>query len=269
MRFVFFNDFTLGVMRGDTQVADVSEAVSGVEHVTLQDLISGVIRDYATLKSGIEGAACKGAAVPVASVRLRAPVPKPTHVVAMAVNYMENGALKEPPLINVFLKSSSSIIGDGDVIVLPEDKALIYHHECELALVIGKEASHVKRADAYDYIFGYVNLIDVSARGLGGCSFFWGKSWDSLGPMGPRLVTADEIKTPQDLPMRLWVNGEPRHEFSTSDMAHDIAGCVEWVTGITTLEPGDIITTGTNHQGIGAVQHGDFVEIEGGRASAA
>ena len=262
MKFAFFDEYTLGVVRDDL-IVDVREAVKSVAHVTAQDLISGVIGNYAKLKPALEEAARKGKGVPLASVRIRPPLPKPTHIVAMAVNYMEDGALKEPPKINAFLKSSSGIIGNGDTITLPPDKASIFHHECELALVIGKEASKVKRGDAYNYIFGYVNFIDASARNLGGGSFFWGKSWDSFGPMGPFLVTADEIKNPHDLRMRMWVNGTPRHNFSTSDMAHDIPECVEWATAVTTLEPGDIISTGTNHQGIGAIQDGDVVEMEG------
>ena len=80
--------------------------------------------------------------------------------------------------------------------------------------------------------------------------------------MGPALVTADEVSNPQDLPVKLWVNGDLRHDFSTSDMAHSIARCVEWASSVTTLEPGDVISTGTNHQGIGPVQDGDLVEME-------
>jgi 2-keto-4-pentenoate hydratase/2-oxohepta-3-ene-1,7-dioic acid hydratase in catechol pathway len=262
MKFAFYDDFTLGVVRG-SDIVDVSEAVKGVKHVTPQDLISGVIAQYSSLKGSLEMAAKNGRGVPLASVRIRPPLPKPTHVVAMAVNYLENGAVKSPPPINAFLKSTSGIIGNGDTVVLPPEKASIFHHEAEFALVIGKEAAHVKKADAYNYIFGYVNFIDVSARGLGNGSLFWGKSWDTFAPMGPYLVTADEIATPQNWPVRLWVNGELRQEYSTSDMAYDIARCVEWASGITTLEPGDVITLGTNHQGLGAMQDGDIVEIEG------
>ena len=181
---------------------------------------------------------------------------------AMAVNYLEFGLITEPAPIHAFLKSSDAVIGPGDTIVLPEAEADIFHHEAELGVVIGKEARGVKEADAFDYIFGYVNFIDVSARGLAGGSFFWGKSWDTFAPLGPALVTAEEVSNPQDLPVKLWVNGDLRHDFSTSDMAHSIARCVEWASSVTTLEPGDVITTGTNHQGIGPVQDGDLVEME-------
>jgi len=263
MKLVFFNDFDLGVLRDDKTVVDVGAAVKGVKHVTPQDLMSGVIADFAKLHPAIEDAAKKGKGVPMDSVRLRPPLPKPTHIVAMAGNYMENGSKTEVPKINAFLKANSSVIGNGDTIVLPDAEATIFHHECELALVIGKEATNVKKADASKYIFGYMNFIDASARGLGNGSFYWGKSWDTFGPMGPCIVTADEIKNPQNLIMRLWVNGEARHEYTTSDMAHQIPEVVEWASGISTLEPGDVITLGTNHQGLGPIQDGDIVEMEG------
>ena len=107
-------------------------------------------------------------------VRLRPPVPKPYDIVAMAVNYMEDGERAEPAPINAFHKSPHALIGDGDTIVLPDVPASIFEHEAELAIVIGKRASQVKAADAYDYIFGYMNFIDVSARGLppAGNTFF-------------------------------------------------------------------------------------------------
>ncbi|MDZ7379973.1 MAG: fumarylacetoacetate hydrolase family protein, partial [candidate division KSB1 bacterium] len=115
---------------------------------------------------------------PLAQVRLRAPVPKPYDIVAMAVNYMEDGTRSAPAPINAFHKSPHSVIGDGDTIVLPDVPATIFEHEAELALVIGKRATQVKAADAFDYVFGYTNFIDVSARGLkpDGNTFFQMKS---------------------------------------------------------------------------------------------
>ncbi|MEE8443233.1 MAG: fumarylacetoacetate hydrolase family protein [Dehalococcoidia bacterium] len=262
MKLVFFNDFTLGVLKNGN-VVDVSEAVRDVPHVTPQDLMSGVIAGFASLRSRIEEVADKSAGVPVDQVRLRPPLPKPTHMVAMAANYLEFGARREnPPTINAFLKASSSVIGPGDTIVLPPAKADVFHHEAELGVVIGKEAAHVKEADAYDYIFGYVNFIDACARGLGRGSFYWGKSWDTFGPMGPCIVTADEVPDPMNLVVQLRVNGKIRHLYPTLDMAYDIPRCLEWSSGIVSLEPGDIIAMGTNHQGIGAIQDGDLIEME-------
>ena len=115
------------------------------------------------------------------------------------------------------------------------------------------------------HIFGYCNFLDMSARGLPGAvgnSFFLGKCWDTFAPMGPALVTADEIPDPHDLQIRLWNNGEARHDFPTSDMAHKIPELISEFSKITTLEPGDVIATGVNHQQIGAVQDGDVIRME-------
>jgi 2-keto-4-pentenoate hydratase/2-oxohepta-3-ene-1,7-dioic acid hydratase in catechol pathway len=114
------------------------------------------------------------------------------------------------------------------------------------------------------HVFGYINFIDGSARGMvpAAQSFFQMKSRDSFAPIGPWLVTADEIADPQHLPIRLWVNGVIKQDFNTSDMAHNIARCIEWASHIHTLHPGDILATGTNHRGLGALQDGDQVELE-------
>ncbi len=261
MKLVFFNDYTLGVLK-DGSVVDVSEAVQDIPHLTPQELMSGVIADFGRLRGRIEEVADRSAGVPVGQVTLRPPLPRPTHVVAMAVNYTEFGERKDIPLINAFLKSPEAIIGPDETIVLPEAKANIFHHEAELGVVIGKEATYVKAEDAYDYIFGYVNFIDASARGLGRGSFYWGKSWDTLAPIGPCIVTADEVADPMNLAVKLWVNEGLRQDFPTSDMANDIPRCVEWCSSITDLEPGDVIATGTNHQGLGAMQDGDVIEME-------
>jgi 2-keto-4-pentenoate hydratase/2-oxohepta-3-ene-1,7-dioic acid hydratase in catechol pathway len=131
--------------------------------------------------------------------------------------------------------------------------------------VVGKRASKVSQDDALSYIFGYCNFLDMSARGLPGAvgnSFFLGKCWDTFAPMGPALVTADEIPNPQNIQVRLWNNDEPRHDFPTSDMAHPIRELVSEFSKITTLEPGDVVATGVNHQQIGAVQDGDVIRME-------
>ena len=260
MKLLFFNEFVPGVLKGD-RVVDISDAVSGVPHLSPQELISGIIADFDSLRGPIEELVAGSDGVPRAEVRIRPPLPKPTQIVAMAANYMEHGARSAPAPINAFLKSPNSIIGDGDTLVLPDAPANIFHHEAELGLVIGREAANVDAADALNYIFGYINFIDGSARGLGGGSFFQGKSWDTFGPTGPVLVTADEIPDPQNVNVRLWVNGRLRQNFPTSDMAYDIPRCIEWASGITALEPGDIIATGTNHQGLGAMQDGDTIEM--------
>ena len=260
MKLVLFDNYVPGVLSGD-RVVDISSAASGVKHMSAQELMAGIISEFASLRPQIEDLVERSAGVPRSDVRLRPPLPKPTQIVAMAANYMEHGARSAPAPINAFLKSSNSVIGDGGTIVLPDAPANIFHHEAELGVVIGSEAANVDASDAYDYVFGYVNFIDGSARGLGGNSFFQGKSWDTFGPMGPCIVTADEVQDPQNVRVRLWVNGRLRQDFSTGDMAYDIATCIEWASDITTLEPGDLLATGTNHQGLGAIQDGDLIEM--------
>ena len=124
--------------------------------------------------------------------------------------------------------------------------------------------TNVKQEDAYDYIFGYLNFIDVSARGLlpPGNTFYQMKSRDTFAPMGPWIATADEIQNPQALPIKLWVNGELKQNFNSDDMAHKIPRIIEWVTSIHTLEPGDIVATGTNHGGLSALMDGDQIDME-------
>jgi 2-keto-4-pentenoate hydratase/2-oxohepta-3-ene-1,7-dioic acid hydratase in catechol pathway len=182
----------------------------------------------------------------------------------MAVNYMEDGTRSEPAPINAFHKSPHSVIGAGDTMVLPDAPATIFEGEAELALVIGKRASHVRAAEAMDYIFGYLNFIDGSARGLppSGNTFYQMKSRDTFAPMGPYLVTADEVPNPLTLQVRLWVNGILKQNYNTSDMAHKIPRVIEWISSIHPLEPGDVIATGTNHRGLSAFQDEDLIEIE-------
>ncbi len=263
MKLCFFDDFKLGVLNGD-QVVDVSDAVKDIPRVGPQDVINGVISGWATYKGKLEAAAKSGKGVPLSKVKIRAPLPKPTTIVAMAVNYMEDGTRKEPAPINAFLKSPSAIIGDGDTMVLPDVPATIFEGEAEVALVIGKRATGVSTANAMSYIFGYTNFIDGSARGLppAGNTFYQMKSRDTFCPIGPFIVTADEIKDVNKLQIKLWVNGELKQNFNTDDMAHKIPRCIEWVTSIHTLEPGDVLATGTNHRGLSGFQNGDAIELE-------
>jgi 2-keto-4-pentenoate hydratase/2-oxohepta-3-ene-1,7-dioic acid hydratase in catechol pathway len=263
MKLLFFDDFKLGVLKGDT-VVDVSDVVRDIPHTGPGNLINGLIERFADDKGRLEAAANQGRGVPLSQVRIRPPLPKPTNIECMAVNYMEDGTRSEPAPINAFHKSPSSIIGDGDTMVLPDVPATIFEGEAELAVVIGKRASNVSAAEAMSYVFGYLNFIDGSARGLppAGNTFYQMKSRDTFAPIGPFLVTADEIPDPHKLQVRLWVNGELKQNYNTSDMAHKIPRCIEWITSIHTLEPGDIVATGTNHRGLSAFQNGDLIEIE-------
>ena len=263
MKLVFFNEFNLGVVK-EQDVVDISEVVKDIPRVGPGDLMSRLIENFDDYRAAIEAAVSSGNGVPLESVRLRAPLPKPGKILCMAGNYLENGTLTEPRPINGFLKNRNAVIGDGDTVILPPAPVTIFHHEAEAGLVIGKKASKVKAEDAYDYIFGYMNAIDVSARGLGPegmDAFFMGKSWHSFAPIGPYLVTAEEVPDPQDMHIQLWVNGDIRQDYSTSDMGHKIPETIEWATSIATLNPGDVLFLGTNHQGLGSLQDGDQIEM--------
>jgi len=263
MKLLFFDEFKLGVLKGDT-VVDVSSVVSDIPHVGPHDVINGLIARFADRRNALQEAADRGRGVPVSTVRIRPPLPRPANIVAMAVNYMEDGTRSEPAPINAFHKSPSAVIGDGDTMVLPDVPATIFEGEAEVAVIIGKRASNVRAADAMSYVFGYTNFIDGSARGLppSGNTFYQMKSRDTFAPIGPYLVTADEISDPHHLAVRLAVNGTVKQNFNTSDMAHKIPRCIEWVTSIHALGPGDILATGTNHRGLSGFQNGDLIELE-------
>jgi 2-keto-4-pentenoate hydratase/2-oxohepta-3-ene-1,7-dioic acid hydratase in catechol pathway len=263
MKLVLFNEYRLGVIQNN-RVVDAMAALEGLQFRRPQDLIEEVIIRWDALKPRIEAAIRGQEGLPLDTVRLRPPVPKPSKLICAAVNYLEFGQ-REPAVLDAFLKSPSAIIGNGDTCELPPAPATVFHHEPELALVIGKTATKVSQEEALSYVFGYCQFLDMSARGLQGAvgnSFFLGKCWDTFAPMGPALVTADEIANPQNLQIRLWNNDEPRHDFPTSDMAHPIRELIAEFSKITTLEPGDVIATGVNHQQIGAVQDGDRLRME-------
>jgi 2-keto-4-pentenoate hydratase/2-oxohepta-3-ene-1,7-dioic acid hydratase in catechol pathway len=263
VKLLLFDDFKLGVLRGDG-VVDVSDVVKDVPHIGPGDWMSGLIPRFVDYRKKIEDAAGRGKPQPVAKVKIRPPLPKPTNIVCMAVNYMEDGTRTEPAPINAFMKSPGAVIGPHETMVLPDVPATIFEGEAEMALVIGKRATAVPAAQAMEYVFGYCNFIDGSARGLlpTGNTFYQMKSRDTFAPIGPYLVTADEIADPHKLAIRLSVNGTVKQSFNTSDMAHKIPRCIEWVTSIHTLEPGDILATGTNHRGLSGFQDGDRIELE-------
>ena len=263
MKLVYFNDFRLGVLKGDS-VVDVTSVVQKIPHTGPGDLMNQLIARWGDYKGALERAAAGGQGVPVKQVKIRPPLPKPSSVDCMAVNYMEDGTREKAAPINAFHKAPSCIVGHGDTMVLPDVAATIFEGEAELAIVIGKQASKVPASRAMEYVFGYTNFIDGSARNVTslGNSFYMVKSRASFAPIGPYLVTADEIKDPHKLQVRLWNNGELKQNYNTDDMAHKIPRCIEWITSIHELEPGDILATGTNHRGLHAFQNGDTIDLE-------
>jgi len=254
MQLVHFDDFKLGVLAGD-RVVDISDIAGG----SPQDRLETLITNWAELAPKVQAAAASDGGVPLSSVRLRPSVPKPGQLVCAAVNYIEPDRPEAGPF-NAFLKSPNSIIGHGDTVELPDAPATVFHFEPELALVIGKPASHLTPETAMDCVFGYTPFIDVSARGLPG-GFFLGKSWHTFAPLGPALVTADEVPDPNKLQVAFGVDGETRQTYSTSDMARHVPQLLAAITSVIALEPGDVVATGVHHVALTPIQGGNRVRV--------
>ncbi len=189
-----------------------------------------------------------------------APV-SPPNILAIGLNYRkhaEEGGKGIPERPMLFIKSTTSLQNPGDPIELPrglESREVDY--ECELAVVIGRTCKNATRASALDYVLGYTAANDVSARDwqirLNGGQFCQGKSFDTFCPLGPVLVTRDEIPNPNALRIRTVLNGQVMQDWTTGDMIFDVPALIEFLSGSKTLLPGTVILTGTPH-GVGYVR---------------
>jgi 2-keto-4-pentenoate hydratase/2-oxohepta-3-ene-1,7-dioic acid hydratase in catechol pathway len=207
--------------------------------------------------------------------KLLAPI-EPRDIICIGLNYRKHAAEGGQPIPEfpvVFMKNSGTLQNPGDPIVLPRKlKSEAVDYECELAVVIGKECHNVSRADALSYVLGYTCVNDVSARDwqmkYGGTQWCRGKTFATFCPLGPVLVTADEIPDPNALGIRTVLNGETMQDWNTNDMIFDVPTLIEFLSGSTKLAAGTVILTGTPH-GVGGarkppvfLQHGDIVTIE-------
>lgn len=207
--------------------------------------------------------------------KLLAPV-TPADILCIGLNYRrhaEESGAKVPKYPVLFVKGSASVQNPGDAIELPRGlQSDEVDYECELAVVIGKRCKNVKRDEALQYVFGYTCGNDVSARDWqvkrGGGQWCRGKFFDTFTPLGPCLVTTDDIPNPNNLGIRTILNGETVQDWSTNDMIFDVPELIEFLSGSTTLMPGTVILTGTPH-GVGMARKpplwlkaGDEVTIE-------
>jgi 2-keto-4-pentenoate hydratase/2-oxohepta-3-ene-1,7-dioic acid hydratase in catechol pathway len=251
----------------DRGVVDISSAVK--KSYTPQLTMQGIIGEFETLRPALEKLAREGNASPPDQVRLRPPLPRPGKILACIANYWEH-AQREPRPLNMFMKNPDAVIGPGDTIVLPEFTVpWMFMHEAELAIVIKGPAKMVKPKNWRDAVFGYTAMVDVSAREQGRRTWpaspltsWLGKSFDTFGPIGPCITTADEIEDPNNLIVRFWNDGQLRHNYNTDDMEHRVPELIEFATTVMTMNSGDLIACGTNHEGLGALQDGETVEIE-------
>ena len=261
MRLVTFDDFTPGVVRGD-EVVDLTPAIGEIAQLPWDERIPALIEGFSKLKPAIEKQTADGRGKPLASVKLRAPNPRPGKLICSAANYKANPS-DEKLAWDLYYKGSDSIIGNGDTVVLPKAEASDFEAEAGLALVIGRTARNVSEGDALGYVFGYTAMIDLFGRGLGRpVSTYFGKSFDTFGPMGPCLVTADEIGDVYNLSVRLSVNEKPGLEYSTGGMNHRIPAQIAAATAIMTLVPGDMIYCGSDPRGIAPVKDKDTLRLE-------
>jgi 2-keto-4-pentenoate hydratase/2-oxohepta-3-ene-1,7-dioic acid hydratase in catechol pathway len=251
----------------DRGVVDISSAVK--KEYTPQLTMQGIIDGFDRLRPALDKLAADGSAKPLAQVQLKPPLPRPGKILCCIANYWEHAQREARPL-NMFMKNPDAVVGPGDTIELPEYTVpWAFMHEAELALVIKGPAKMVKQKDWKSAVFGYTTLIDVSAREQGRRTWpatpltsWLGKSFDTFAPIGPCIATADEVKDPNDLIVRFWNDGQLRHNYNTDDMEHRVPELVEWATTVMTMNSGDLIACGTNHEGLGFLQDGETVDIE-------
>ncbi len=240
---------------------------------TLPGSIRGILEGgRAMLEKAAQAANSAGAALDATSVKLAAPIPNPGKILCIGLNYADHAAesgqaLPEFPI--VFSKYSNTVIGSGDAIILPKVTDMV-DYEAELGFVIGKRGRHISEADALDYVAGYMPINDVSARDYQERVSQWtmGKSFDSFAPMGPALVTSDEVGDPHNLAIRLWIGDETLQDSNTSQLIFGVPQLVAAISEVMTLEPGDIVSSGTP-PGVGAARQpqrflraGETVHIE-------
>jgi len=264
MRLYVFDDHRLGVLRGDDGLVDITELAGAVEPV---DRMTALIDGWRELRDRVAAMLAAGPAVALDAVNVRAPQPRPRTIVAAPVNYHlhqqeMDGIYGGAPVKTIetyagFIKACSSIVGPDGSIELPFTDRRV-DHEAELGVVIGRSARRVSRADALEFVFGYVPLLDITIRGDEDRSYR--KSFDTFTPIGPAIVTADEVGDPRALDFWLTVNGELRQRANTRDMIYDVARLVELYSHAMTLQPGDLIASGTP-EGVGPIVPGDRVTL--------
>lgn len=271
MKICWFNNDLLGVVEQD-RVYDVSVALQALPAPSYPNRSGDLVMAHLDLlRDAIQQALPTAESYAVDSVQFLSPVANPGKIIGVPVNYQkhveeaaadlatftqrETGSVLEQ---GFFLKAASSLIGCSQTINISMPERLT-HHEIELGLVIGKTAKNVTEEEAFSYVAGYAIALDMTVRGAEDRSLR--KSLDTYSVLGPWLVTADEIANPQQLDLRLQVNGQDRQVANTEEMIVYIAEQIAWASKFYTLEPGDIIMTGTC-EGVGPVVAGDVIRAE-------
>ncbi len=257
----------IGALVGEDRVVDFSQADASLPTDMLAFLAGGKATQAAAQKA-IDGGA---KSIALSDVKLLAPIPNPGKIICIGLNYSDHAAETGQPIPKypiVFSKYSNTVIATGDKIVLPRVSNEV-DYEAELGFVIGKTARYVSAADALDYVVGYMPINDVSARDYQTRISQWtmGKTFDTFAPMGPALVTSDEIADAGNLKISLTINGEVLQDSNTNKLIFGIPQLVEALSEVMTLEAGDVVSTGTP-PGVGMARNpkrymkaGDVVNI--------
>jgi len=263
MRLYSFDDLRVGVGVGAGALVDVTSLVADVVPTAR---MAALIANWPRLSGPLEAATAGGIALPIDEVTIRAPLPAPRNVIAAPVNYRRHqeemggadGVYTGAEIQTIetyagFVKASSSVVGPDQPIRLPfADRR--FDHEAEVGVVIGARAAAVSREQAMDHVFGYVPLLDITMRGPEDRSYR--KSFDTFTPIGPAIVTADEVPDPSSIAFDLTVGGDPRQRADTRHLIYDIPRLVELYSAGMVLQPGDLIATGTP-EGVGQIVPGD------------
>ena len=274
MKLVSFNDFCVGAVDGG-RVADLGVLVPHALDAFPQLRMRWLIENWAGIKDEVQEQVASGAGSHrLGAVRLLAPVPAPGLVFAAPVNYQKHiGELAERAVSKkgrsareqgFFLKAPASVVGASEGITLPKGSQRRFDHESELAVVIGQGGRNIRRESAMEHVFGYTCLMDLTMRiepGTGEEERSMRKSFASFTPMGPWLVTADEVGDSGSLRNTLSVNGDVRQNANTSELIVGVAELIELISSVLPLQPGDVIATGTP-DGVGPIVAGDEVTIE-------
>ena len=282
MKFVCYKEFDdpeeptfPGVLYKDkilplARVIAVAEAVHPVGLTVPEDLnaLVAMLGTYVPAYKELEKKGLLDKIWPELGVAPTAPLPRPNRIIAIGRNYADHAAEQDADVPDepiVFQKSETSVIGPDKPIVIPEDAGRV-DFEGELAVVIGRTGRNIAEKDAMSLVAGYTLINDVTARDdqkraiARALPWFMSKSWDTFGPLGPCIVTADEIRNPHALEIITSVNGEVKQKAKTSDMLFSIPKLIAFITRRITLQPGDVIATGTP-SGIGQIKPGDLVEV--------
>lgn len=263
------NTVRLGLLRDD-RVIDLAAASDGR---LPPDMLTFLRRGEPALQLARQVAENGTASTPVSDVTLLAPIPNPSKIVAIGLNYMDHCReqnVKPPERPIIFCKFSTAVVGPGATIRWDPALTQQVDYEVELGVVMGRTARRVPAAEALDYVAGYTICNDVTARDLqhGDRQWVRGKSLDTFCPLGPWLVTREEVPYPQDLSLRCTLNGQVMQDSTTAEMIFGVAYLIEFISRAFTLLPGDVIATGTPH-GVGVfrspqvfMKDGDVVTVE-------